>query len=235
MGGRQQCAAAIGVGIPITPICSQRVILARKLDSCSEVYDALQAKPDGLDPWLAVAFACKESAQHGHQAQHFVESRRFCRLLSVIQDVRSLPLVGFKQKRRVQIGAGSPHARCISLAIRQASTMNSASARSSRSRLLSWNFSTRQPFLSTSKKSSSSQRARYQSINSVAAPKVVGQQAPLHGFAANWCLDTGAFTMAWFRRKPGPGVLFHSHRGSQHASQAMAAKRTECGMTASLS
>ena len=34
---------------------------------------------------------------------------------------------------------------------------------------------------------------------------------------------TDALTMAWFRRKPGAGVLFHSDRGSQYASQAMAA------------
>jgi hypothetical protein len=33
-----------------------------------------------------------------------------------------------------------------------------------------------------------------------------------------------ALTMAWFRRKPGAGVLLHSDRGSQYASQAMAAK-----------
>ncbi len=42
---------------------------------------------------------------------------------------------------------------------------------------------------------------------------------------------TDALTMAWFRRKPGKGVLFHSDRGSQYASQAMAAKLTEYGMT----
>jgi putative transposase len=46
---------------------------------------------------------------------------------------------------------------------------------------------------------------------------------------------TDALTMAWFRRKPGKGVIFHSDRGSQYASQAMAAKLTEYGMTASMS
>ena len=46
---------------------------------------------------------------------------------------------------------------------------------------------------------------------------------------------TDALTMAWFRRKPGAGVLFHSDRGSQYASQAMAAKLAEYGMTASMS
>ena len=46
---------------------------------------------------------------------------------------------------------------------------------------------------------------------------------------------TDALTMARFRRKPDAGVMFHSHRGSQYASQAMAAKHTEYGMTASMS
>jgi len=43
-----------------------------------------------------------------------------------------------------------------------------------------------------------------------------------------------ALTMAWLRRKPGAGVLFHSDRGSQYASQAMGAKLAEYGMTASM-
>lgn len=30
---------------------------------------------------------------------------------------------------------------------------------------------------------------------------------------------TDALTMAWFRRKPGAGILFHSDRGSQHAAR----------------
>ena len=46
---------------------------------------------------------------------------------------------------------------------------------------------------------------------------------------------TDALTMAWFRRKPGPGVMFHSDRGSQYASQAMSARLAEYGMTASMS
>jgi transposase InsO family protein len=46
---------------------------------------------------------------------------------------------------------------------------------------------------------------------------------------------TDALTMAWFRRKPSTGVMFHSDRGSQYASQAMTAKRAEYGMTASMS
>jgi len=45
---------------------------------------------------------------------------------------------------------------------------------------------------------------------------------------------TDALTMAWFRRKPGAGVLLHSDRGSQYASQAMTAKLAEYGMTASM-
>ena len=36
-------------------------------------------------------------------------------------------------------------------------------------------------------------------------------------------------------RKPGAGVIFHSDRGSQYASQAMTGKLTEYGMAASMS
>ena len=48
-------------------------------------------------------------------------------------------------------------------------------------------------------------------------------------------LVTDALTMAWFRRKPGAGVLFHGDRGSQYAGHAMTAKLAEYGMTASMS
>lgn len=44
-----------------------------------------------------------------------------------------------------------------------------------------------------------------------------------------------ALTMAWFRRRPGSGVLHHSDRGSQYASQAYQAKLVEFGMTCSMS
>jgi putative transposase len=46
---------------------------------------------------------------------------------------------------------------------------------------------------------------------------------------------TDALTMAWFRRKPEAGVIFHSDRGSQYASHAMRDKLAEYGMTASMS
>lgn len=46
---------------------------------------------------------------------------------------------------------------------------------------------------------------------------------------------TDALTMAWFRRKPDAGVIFHSDRGSQYASHAMRGKLAEYGMTASMS
>jgi len=46
---------------------------------------------------------------------------------------------------------------------------------------------------------------------------------------------TDALTMAWFRRKPGRDIIFHSDRGSQYASQAMRSKLAEYGMTASMS
>jgi putative transposase len=44
-----------------------------------------------------------------------------------------------------------------------------------------------------------------------------------------------ALTMAWFRRKPAPGALYHSDRGSQYASHAFQAKLAEYGMTCSMS
>ena len=46
---------------------------------------------------------------------------------------------------------------------------------------------------------------------------------------------TDALTMAWFRRKPEAGVIFHSDCGSQYASGAMSAQLTAYGMTASMS
>ena len=46
---------------------------------------------------------------------------------------------------------------------------------------------------------------------------------------------TDALAMAWFRRRPEPGVIFHSVRGSQYASHAMRAKLVAYGMTASMS
>ena len=46
---------------------------------------------------------------------------------------------------------------------------------------------------------------------------------------------TDALTMAWFRRKPAPGVLHHSDRGSQYASVDFQDKLSEYGMTCSMS
>lgn len=46
---------------------------------------------------------------------------------------------------------------------------------------------------------------------------------------------TDALTMAWFRRKPAPGVLHHSDRGSQYASRAFQQKLVDYGMTCSMS
>jgi putative transposase len=48
-------------------------------------------------------------------------------------------------------------------------------------------------------------------------------------------LVTDALTMAWFRRRPGPGVVLHSDRGSQYASSAFQAKLAAYGMTCSMS
>jgi putative transposase len=44
-----------------------------------------------------------------------------------------------------------------------------------------------------------------------------------------------ALTMAWFRRKPAPGLMHHSDRGSQYASDAFQDKLTEYGMVCSMS
>jgi putative transposase len=44
-----------------------------------------------------------------------------------------------------------------------------------------------------------------------------------------------ALTMAWFRRKPLPGLIHHSDRGSQYASHAFQAKLAEYGMVCSMS
>lgn len=44
-----------------------------------------------------------------------------------------------------------------------------------------------------------------------------------------------ALTMAWFRRKPAPGLIHHSDRGSQYASHAFQARLKESGMICSMS
>jgi transposase InsO family protein len=46
---------------------------------------------------------------------------------------------------------------------------------------------------------------------------------------------TDALTMAWFRRKPAMGLIHHSDRGSQYASEAFQAKLKEYGMACSMS
>ena len=46
---------------------------------------------------------------------------------------------------------------------------------------------------------------------------------------------TDALTMAWFRRRPEPGLLHHSDRGSQYASKAFRDKLEEYGMRCSMS
>lgn len=46
---------------------------------------------------------------------------------------------------------------------------------------------------------------------------------------------TDALTMAWFRRRPAPGLIHHSDRGSQYASHAFQGKLAEYGMTCSMS
>jgi len=46
---------------------------------------------------------------------------------------------------------------------------------------------------------------------------------------------TDTLHMAWLKRRPAAGVLFHSDRGSQYASHAVRAKLAEYGMVASMS
>lgn len=46
---------------------------------------------------------------------------------------------------------------------------------------------------------------------------------------------TDALTMAWFRKKPVAGLIHHSDRGSQYASQAFQGKLQEYGMVCSMS
>jgi putative transposase len=44
-----------------------------------------------------------------------------------------------------------------------------------------------------------------------------------------------ALSMAWFRRKPAPGLIHHSDRGSQYASQTFQEKLAEYAMLCSMS
>lgn len=46
---------------------------------------------------------------------------------------------------------------------------------------------------------------------------------------------TDALTMAWFRRRPAPGLIHHSDRGSQYASHAFQDKLAQYGMICSMS
>ena len=46
---------------------------------------------------------------------------------------------------------------------------------------------------------------------------------------------TDALAMAWFRRKPAPGLIHHSDRGSQYASHEFQAKLAAYGMVCSMS
>lgn len=41
--------------------------------------------------------------------------------------------------------------------------------------------------------------------------------------------------MAWFERRPSPGVIFHSDRGSKYPSRAKQARLADYDMTSSMS
>jgi putative transposase len=46
---------------------------------------------------------------------------------------------------------------------------------------------------------------------------------------------TDALTIAWFRKRPAPGLVHHSDRGSQYASRTFQDKLKAYGMTCSMS
>jgi len=61
---------------------------------------------------------------------------------------------------------------------------------------------------------------------------VVGWSMQPHMHAS---LVTDALRMAWFRRHPEAGLIFHSDRGSQYCSQAFQAALAGYGMRSSMS
>jgi transposase InsO family protein len=46
---------------------------------------------------------------------------------------------------------------------------------------------------------------------------------------------TDVLTMAWFRKRPAPGLMHHSDRGSQYARHVLQEKLKSYGMTCSMS
>ena len=62
--------------------------------------------------------------------------------------------------------------------------------------------------------------------------QVVGWSMQPHMQAS---LVTDALRMAWFRRRPEPGLIFHSDRGSQYCSHAFQDILAEYGMQSSMS
>ena len=64
------------------------------------------------------------------------------------------------------------------------------------------------------------------------ARQVVGWSMTSHMQSS---LVTDALRMAWFRRRPAPGLIFHSDRGSQYCSDGFQSALTEYGMKSSMS
>jgi transposase InsO family protein len=62
--------------------------------------------------------------------------------------------------------------------------------------------------------------------------QVVGWSMQPHMQAS---LVTDALRMAWFRRHPAPGLIFHSDRGSQYCSHSFQAALSSYGMRSSMS
>ena len=64
------------------------------------------------------------------------------------------------------------------------------------------------------------------------ARQVVGWSMTSH---MQTSLVTDALRMAWFRRRPAPGLIFHSDRGSQYCSHEFQSALTAYGMKSSMS
>jgi putative transposase len=64
------------------------------------------------------------------------------------------------------------------------------------------------------------------------ARQVVGWSMTSH---METSLVADALRMAWFRRRPGPGLVFHSDRGVQYCSREFQATLSEYGMKSSMS
>jgi len=157
--------------------------LASGPDSCGEIDDALKTQPDGLHAWLAVTLARPRKPPS-------IATRRTTSLslggvwaLS-FDSGRKPPCHSFLLEQQGASRSGQVRPRRMSREIRQATTMNSARARSNRSTVLNCKASTRQPFLRTWKNQFDLPARpvpvdqfgrRFKTVN-----RPIGQQPPFH-------------------------------------------------------